>query len=163
MRTSVISKAVNFDPGAVRAPVILRVAAFFIDYVLIVIFPVAALLFGRIIGNDGSKLLNSSISSLGWVLGALVAVGNLFFLPFFSCQSVGKMLTGLKIVSKDGNPPSLRALALRHTVGYLAGFVTLGLGFVAAFVGRSGRTLHDKMAGTYVIFAKEKPLSETRA
>lgn len=162
-KTSTVSKVVKFDAEAVKAPVILRGAAFLIDYFLILIFPVLALLFGRIIGNDGSKLLHSEISSLGWVLGLLVAAANLFFLPFYTCQSVGKMFTGLRIVSSDGNPPSLGALALRHTIGYVATFVTLGIGFLIAVTGRSGRALHDRLFKTYVIFAKEKTLRDGRA
>lgn len=161
-KPSTISKVVNFDPTSLKAPVILRSAAFFIDYVLIVMCPVVALVFGRLIGNDGSKLLNSEISSLGWVLALLTAVANLFFLPFYTGQSLGKMITGLKVVAGDGRPPSLKVLALRHTVGYLVTVLTLGVGFIFALTGRTGRTLHDRLFGTYVIYAEPKPLSDTR-
>jgi uncharacterized RDD family membrane protein YckC len=40
---------------------------------------------------------------------------------------------------------------LRHTVGYLASLVTLGLGFLLAAFNREGRALHDLIAGTVVV------------
>lgn len=159
-KSATVPRIVNFDPEAVKAPVLLRCAAFLIDYLLIVFFPVLALVLGRLLGNDGSKLLNSEISSFGWVLALLIALANLLFLPLYTCQSVGKMLTGLKVVGKDGGPPTLGALALRHSLGYLVTALTFGIGFLIAVLGSSGRALHDKLGKTYVIYAEEKPAGE---
>lgn len=150
----------NFDPEAVKAPVLLRCAAFLIDYMLIVFFPVVTLVLGRMLGNDGSKLLNSEISNFGWVLALLIALANLLFIPLYTCQSIGKMLTGLKVVGRDGGPPTLGALALRHTLGYLVTGLTVGIGFLVAVLGHSGRALHDRIGRTYVIFAEGKPAGE---
>lgn len=143
-----------FDPSAVMAPALLRCAAFLIDYLLLVVFPIIALVIGRLLGNDGSKLLNSEISSVGWGLAIFIGIANLILLPTFNGQSLGKLLTGLRIVGPDGRMPTVGALTLRHTVGYLASILTLGAGFLLAFLGHSGRALHDRIAKTHVIFAE---------
>ena len=153
-------RVVGFNPESVKAPVVLRCAAFLIDYVILVVFPILALMIGRLFGNDGSKLLNSEISSLGWGLALLVGLANLVLLPLYSGQSLGKTLTGLRIVTYDGTTPSIGALLLRHTLGYIASALPAGAGFLMAFAGSSGRALHDRMAKTHVIFARRKPMSE---
>lgn len=157
-----IPKIVNFDAEKVAAPVLLRCAAFFLDYVLIVFFPVVTLVLGRVIGNDGSKLLNSELSNLGWMLALLIGLVNLVGLPLYTCQSIGKMATGLRVVGRGGVPATLKALLLRHTVGYFVTAVTLGLGFLPAIFSNGGRALHDRISGTYVIFAEESPADDSK-
>lgn len=144
----------GFDPGPLRAPALLRCAAFLIDYLLLLVPPVLALLIGRLVGLDGSKLLNSSISSFGWGLALVIGVANFVILPLYSSQSVGKYMTGLRIVSYDGARPSIGSLLLRHTAGYLSSILSLGFGFLMAFGGGSGRALQDRIAKTHVIFAR---------
>src|SRR6185369_4445618 len=97
---------VNFDAERLRAPFLRRCGAFLIDYILLVCIPVISLLLGRFYGVDGIKLLNSELSNTGWLIMLLVAVTNFVIFPMFSGQSIGKMLTGIRIVKKDGTPPS---------------------------------------------------------
>ncbi len=149
-------KIVDFDAARVKAPFLLRCGAFLIDYIVLVSVPVLGLLLGRAYGNDGVKLLNSEISNTGWLIMLLLALTNFVILPLFSGQSLGKMLTGLKILRKDGHPPSLGALFLRHTVGYLLSALTVGLGFLPAIFGARGRALHDFVAGTVVIYGQQR-------
>ncbi len=149
-------KIVGFDAVSCKAPLVLRCAAFLIDYLLIVFFPVLALLIGRLLGYDGARLLNSTVSSVGWTLTIFIGVANLIFLPMYLSASVGKILTGLRIVTLDGAPPSLGALALRHTVGYALSILSLGAGLLPVLISPRGRSLHDRLAGTVVIFAEEK-------
>jgi uncharacterized RDD family membrane protein YckC len=90
----------------------------------------------------------------------LFAVTNFVIFPLFSGQSIGKMLTGLRVVKSDGNSPSLGKLFLRHFVGYLVTFLTLGLGFLPAVLNKSGRTLHDYISGTIVIYGRKRTSEE---
>jgi uncharacterized RDD family membrane protein YckC len=64
---------------------------------------------------------------------------------------VGKWATGLRVERRDGEPLSFARALLRHTVGYLASLLTLGLGFFVAALNREGRALHDLIAGTVVV------------
>jgi uncharacterized RDD family membrane protein YckC len=147
---------VNFDAARIKAPFLLRCGSFLIDYIILVSIPVIGILLGRAAGEDGVKLLNSEISNTGWLIMFMLALTNFVILPMFSGQSLGKMLTGLKILKKDGTPATLGALLLRHTVGYLLTAATLGLGFLTAVLGPKGRALHDYVAGTVVIYGQQR-------
>jgi uncharacterized RDD family membrane protein YckC len=113
-------------------------------------------LLSRFSGNDGSKLLNEGVSSASWLVAILVGLTNLIFLPMFSGQTVGKIITGLRIVHIDGTAPTVGAIALRQTVGYFLTLATAGLGFFISFFGSKGRALHDYLSGTVVIYADRR-------
>src|SRR5687768_3938435 len=88
---------VNFDPYRLSAPFFLRCGAVLIDYILVLIVPVAMMLLGRYFGNDGAKLVAGGLNDTGWMLAVLVAIGNFVLLPVASGRSIGKIVTGLKI------------------------------------------------------------------
>ncbi len=146
----------NFDAERLKAPFALRCGAILIDYILLVTIPVAALLLGRFFNYDGTRLLNSEVSNAGWLITILLALTNFIIFPLFSGQSIGKMLTGLKIVRTDGSEPSLSALLLRHLLGYPLIFLTIGLGFFISIFSQKGRALHDFLAGTVVIYGQRR-------
>ena len=147
---------VGFSPQALRAPFVLRCGAMTIDYIVIIAIPVIGLLLSRFSGNDGAKLLNDGVNSAAWLIGLFVGIVNLVFLPMASGQSLGKMLTGIRIVSIDGTSPSVSSIALRQTLGYLFVLTSLGLSFFISFFSRKGRALHDYIAGTVVIYADRR-------
>ncbi len=147
---------VDFRPERVSAPFILRCGALLVDYILFLIVPVAALLLGRYIGNDGSRLVSGGLSETGWMVGILIGLSNNVLLPVFTGQSVGKMLTGLKIVDIRGTQPRYLKMALRQTLGSSLTILSCGLGFFLAAFNRSGRSLQDYLFGTVVIFADRR-------
>ncbi len=147
---------VDFDAARLKAPFLLRCGAFLIDYILLVCIPVIALLLGRFYGVDGVKLLNSELSSTGWLIMLLLGLTNFVIFPMFSGQSIGKMLTGIRIVKNDGTPPTFFQLLLRHTVGYLLTALTFGLGFLFSALNQKGRALQDLVSGTVVIYGKQR-------
>jgi uncharacterized RDD family membrane protein YckC len=147
---------VGFLPEAVRAPFLLRCGALTIDYIIVIAIPVISLLLSRFAGNDGLKLLNDGLNNAGWFVAVLVGISNLVLLPMYSGQTLGKIVTRLRIVNIDGSSPALSAVALRQTVGYFLTLVTLGLGFVLACFTSNGRALHDYLAGTMVIYADRR-------
>jgi uncharacterized RDD family membrane protein YckC len=152
---------VGFDPSQLKAPFLLRCGALLIDYILLIIVPVATLLIGRSFGFDGSKLLNSPIANSGWLITFLIFVTNLLILPVVNGQSLGKMLTNIKITAADGARPSIFSMALRHLVGYPLTLLTGGLGFAISAFTPGGRALHDYVAGTFVVYG-HKAISEKR-
>ena len=147
---------VGFSPQTLKAPFLLRCGALTIDYIVVVAIPVIGLLVSRFSGNDGARLLNDGVNSAAWIIGFFVAIVNLVFLPMASGQTLGKLLTGLRIVSIDGTSPSVGSIALRQTFGYLLVVLTLGLSFFISFFSRKGRALHDYIAGTVVIYADRR-------
>ena len=150
---------VGFLPAEVRAPFTLRCAALITDYLLIVFAPVFFLLLARFFGKDGAALVGSELNNTGWMIALLVAIANLVVLPLAAGRSVGKMLTGLRIVNVRGTQASFRRIFLRQTIGYFVSVITLGIGFFICALNSRGRALHDYMAGTIVIQAKKQPVS----
>lgn len=147
---------VGFVPEAVKAPFLLRCGALIIDYILVIAIPVIGLLLSRIAGNDGAKLLNDGLNNAGWLIAVLVGITNSVLLPMFSGQTLGKIITGLRIVNIDGSTPSVRAIAIRQTVGYVLTLATAGLGFFMSAFGSKGRALHDYLSGTVLIYADRR-------
>ncbi|MFN6964834.1 MAG: RDD family protein [Pyrinomonadaceae bacterium] len=141
---------VGFDPVAMAAPFVVRCAAAVFDYLVVIALPAASMISNRAFG--GPNVQDSLISgSTAWLLGILLGLCNSVLLPALNGQSVGKMVTGLRIVRTDGRNASMTTVALRNTLGYLATAATLGIGFVVAAVLRSGRSLHDVLFGTVVV------------
>lgn len=92
--------------------------------------------------------------------GALVAPLALFLilaaLVYFTLghalmgASVGKAILGLRVVGPDASRPSLARSAGRSAAALLS-LGLLGLGCLLALFTRSGRALHDWIAGTWVV------------
>jgi uncharacterized RDD family membrane protein YckC len=134
----------------VRAPFALRCGALLVDYVLVMAIAALATIVARMFGG-GSRVAGDALMDVGFVCALVVGGLNFVVLPGLAGRTVGKWVTGLRIERRDGDQLSfLRALA-RHTVGYLASLLTLGLGFLLAGFNREGRALHDLIAGTVVV------------
>lgn len=157
-RTRTEQVVLNFDAERLKAPFLLRCGAILVDYILIVSIPVLSLLISRLMDVPDAKLLNNEFTNVGWLLMVLLALTNLVIFPLISGQTIGKMLTGSRIVALDGNAPTVKQLLLRHFVGYPLTVLTLGLGFLFSVLNRKGRALHDFLAGTVVIYGKKQIL-----
>lgn len=147
---------VEFDPERLKAPFLLRCGALLIDYVLLISIPVLGILLARFTGEDGAQLLNSEINNTSWLIAILLGVTNFVILPMFTGQSIGKMLTGLRVVSTDGTIPTFWNLFLRHFVGYPLTLVTGGLGFLISAFNENGRSLNDFIGGTVVVYGRRR-------
>jgi uncharacterized RDD family membrane protein YckC len=149
---------VDFSAEELAAPFALRCGALIVDYIIVVAIPVIGILLGRYMGNDGVKLLNSEINNTGWLIAVLIGLTNFVIFPMFSGQTIGKMLTGIRILSIDGRPVSFTKVLLRHLVGYPLTLLTGGLGFLFSVFNKKGRALHDYLSGTVVIYGRRRIL-----
>lgn len=141
----------EFIPEFATAPFSLRCGALFFDYVVIAIFPVFFLLIGRIVGNDGSELLKSEWNNLGWLLAFVILAVNFLMLPAVTGQTLGKLLTGIRIVSRDGGSPTFKALLFRQVLGGFLTIASFGVLFLIAVFDPKGRALHDFLSRTIVV------------
>jgi uncharacterized RDD family membrane protein YckC len=84
----------------------------------------------------------------------LIAGGYFTLFIAASGQTIGKMATGLKVVSADA--ATLR-VPLGHAVvraaAYLVSALPAGLGFLPALLAADGRAIHDRLAATRVVKA----------
>lgn len=147
---------VNFDPTRVAAPISLRCGALIIDYILVVVAPISMMILGRYFGNDGTRLVAGGLNDTGWLIAVIVAFANFIVLPIFSGRSIGKVMTGLTIVGIDGKPAGTIKMILRQTLGYSIALITLGGSLLVSVLNSRGRSLHDFLFGTIVIFGKRK-------
>ena len=147
-----MEKTSGFSPETLKAPFILRMAALFIDYMLVLSVPILWLLGSKFFG-DGA---NANIPAMVWLLAAIMWVIDFLLLPLFRGQTLGKMLSGITIVKIDGTPVRLSGLLRRNVMGYLLTLTTLGLGFLVSAVNRTGRSLHDYVGGTIVIAGRKR-------
>jgi uncharacterized RDD family membrane protein YckC len=147
---------VNFEKEKLAAPFFLRCGAALIDYIVFLIAPVSMMMLGRYFGTDGARLVAGSLNDTGWLIAVLVGGTNFVLLPLFSGRTLGKLITGLRIVRTDGHQASPFRIALRQSLGYAVTVLTLGTGFLLSALNRSGRTLHDLLFGTVVVYADRK-------
>ncbi len=68
-------------------------------------------------------------------------------------QTLGKWLLGLRVVTVDGGPVSL-ARALLRVAGYLLSALPLYLVFFWVLFDSDRRALHDRLAGTVVVYER---------
>ena len=92
-----------------------------------------------------------------WGLNLFASIFPLLYLLtlwILSGQTIGHYLLGLRVVRMNGKRINLLSGILR-ILGYVACFLTLGLGFLLVLISNQRRGLHDRMAGTCVIYAWE--------
>ncbi len=151
---------VGFDAENLKAPFLLRCGALLIDYIFLISIPVISFLIGRLMGNDGIKLLNSELTNAGWLVMVLLGITNFVIFPMFAGQSLGKMLTGIRVVKSNGEIPTVKVLLIRHLIGYPVTILTGGLGFLFSVLNAKGRALHDYIAGTEVIYGERRVIEK---
>jgi len=66
-------------------------------------------------------------------------------------KTLGKALSGLKVVTREGAPIGAGTAILRVIVLPLS-FVLFGLGLLGVIIGKERRALHDMIAGTAVVY-----------
>jgi len=67
----------------------------------------------------------------------------------------GKLLTGMKIVSSEGNNVSFWRAFFRNRIGYMISGMSLCLGFIWILIDKERRAWHDMAADTLVVTTNE--------
>jgi uncharacterized RDD family membrane protein YckC len=113
---------------------------------------------------DGLPFLLAGLGLTAWLgadlavaapVLAFVAVASFAYQTlahWLAGATLGKRLVGLRVVGPDGGRPGPGRSALRAAAA-VAGTAFLGLGPLLALFTRSGRGLHDLVAGTVVVDA----------
>ncbi len=95
-------------------------------------------------------LPTSAVVAMGLV-GAVLAAGYFLFFWSLSGQTLGKLLTGGRVVYAGGEGALGFSRAAVRLVGVCLSAVPLGAGFVGLWTDTERRGWHDRMAGTKVI------------
>lgn len=89
-----------------------------------------------------------AIPFVGFLL--LLAVVYIATFTVAGGQTVGKMVTGVKVIGDDGRSVNAADGVLRALACVLVP-LTLGLSYVPVFLTTDRRALHDRLAGTRVV------------
>jgi uncharacterized RDD family membrane protein YckC len=86
---------------------------------------------------------------------AFLIVQNGGYLAAFTAggQTLGKMVTGIRVVAAEESESLDPGRAVLRTLLWLVLAVPAGLGFLTALASRDHRGLHDRVAGTRVVRA----------
>jgi uncharacterized RDD family membrane protein YckC len=129
-----------------------RLGAAAIDLALLVAIDVAVLwLTLRIAGLTTARADLFAIRPVPMV--AFLLVLAFLYLTGFTVgggQTIGKMLTGIRVTGDDGRGVDITGAVVR-ALGCLAAIATFGLLFAPAFFGTERRAVHDRLAGTRVV------------
>jgi uncharacterized RDD family membrane protein YckC len=102
------------------------------------------------LGTDDARLL-----PLVPLAAFLLILNGGYLIAFVAAsgQTIGKMVTGLRVIGDDGQRVDFGGAVLR-AVGCVLSLLTAGLGYLPAFVTADGRALQDRIAGTRVVSAR---------
>lgn len=134
------------------APPLRRLAAAALDVLIIALIDLAVLrLTLAVIGAPWSR-----VTSLRWLplclFFTLLNGGYLVAFTVASGQTIGKMLTGVRVVGETSLRVPVAQAVVRASVLALA-VAPFGLGYLPALVTRSARGIHDRLSNTRVIRA----------
>jgi uncharacterized RDD family membrane protein YckC/type II secretory pathway pseudopilin PulG len=134
----------------------IRYVAVFIDNIIVqVVSGVVGFAIGIIMGiGMGSFIKEHPLMPgiVGFVLGMVLSWGYFIFMTYKYQATLGKMALGLKVYSTKSENLSLRQVVLRETVGKIVSAIILYIGYIMAGFGDKKQALHDKIAGTVVVY-----------
>jgi uncharacterized RDD family membrane protein YckC len=119
-----------------------RFAGLFIDGILLAVVGsvIAAVLPG---GREGA---------LASILQLVLGIGYQVYFFTSTGQTLGMKVMGTKIVDGNGGLPTMSSAAIRYIGSLVSGAILL-IGFLWMLWDANKQTLHDKMAGTYIVKA----------
>lgn len=92
-----------------------------------------------------------------WLLNSFALGFPLLYILFFwvlAGQTPGKRLMGIRVVRLNGRRMNLM-VGIRRLFGYVACYLSLGLGFLWVLIDDRRQGWHDKFAGTCVVYSWE--------
>ncbi|HSF16812.1 MAG TPA: RDD family protein [Vicinamibacteria bacterium] len=127
-----------------------RAIAGFIDIVFVVSIQLTLFyLTTHLVAQRIGALPRSALAAMA-VVGAVLAAGYYLFFWALSGQTLGKLLTGGRIVDRRGRALGFARAATR-LAGVLLAALPLGAGFIGLWTDPERRGWHDRIAGTKVI------------
>jgi uncharacterized RDD family membrane protein YckC len=103
----------------------------------------------HLVAQRAGALPSSALAAMGLV-GAVMAAGYFLFFWSLSGQTLGKLLTGSRVVDRKGGALGFGRAALRLAATLVAA-LPLGAGFIGLWTDPERRGWHDRIAGTKVI------------
>lgn len=141
------------SPEFARAPFALRCGALLVDYSVSLVPLAVTSLLARSFATGGAagRAAGGTMMFFGYLLAAGLFALNFIVLAGAADRTLGKWVTGLRIVQVDGARLGFVHACLRHLLGYGLTVLSLGTGYLLAALRTDGRALHDLVARTIVV------------
>jgi uncharacterized RDD family membrane protein YckC len=155
MSQLVINTSFNIELGFELAPIHKRIIASLLDLFIMVVyvftvFEILHTSFSKLIEND-----NKYSAFLYFLLFCPILFYHLLSEIIWNGQSIGKRLLGLRVISIDGNNPSLSQYALRWFLRPIDfAFTSYIGGLICVAVTKNGQRIGDLAAGTTLVSNK---------
>lgn len=138
------------EPVLGMASALERVISGAIDLVFVALIQLTLFyLTTHLVAQRVGALPQSALVAMGLV-GAVMAAGYFLFFWSLSGQTLGKLLTGSRVVDRRGGALGLGRAAMRLFATFVAA-LPLGAGFIGLWTDPERRGWHDRIAGTKVI------------
>ncbi len=141
----------------VAAGAVSRLLAAIIDLLLLAAVDAAVLYFT--LQLVGFRMAELALLPRVPLFGFMMLLNGGYFVTFTVAggQTIGKMLTGIKVVTADADANVADRVPLGHavlrTASYMVSVLPAGLGYLPALVSRDRRAIHDRLADTRVVKA----------
>jgi len=139
-------------PTPLAASRVARLAAMLVD--LLLLGSIDAVVIYLTLAIAGLTLANIAILPIVPTATFLLLLNGGYLVAFTAAggQTIGKMLTGIRVMGDDGTRVDVGRAVLRAGGCFLS-VLTAGLGYVPAFFTPDARALQDRVAGTRVVRA----------
>jgi uncharacterized RDD family membrane protein YckC len=101
---------------------------------------------------SGTKVSLTDHQILSVVVAAVWEFVYFAYQWYLSGKTIGMALLGIRVVKTDGSPVGARQAVIR-TLAFPLSFLLLGLGFLGILTNRNRHALHDRLAGTAVVYS----------
>jgi uncharacterized RDD family membrane protein YckC len=125
------------------------VAGFIDGIVLQVVGFIGGFMIGFVLAIAGMTKITPFISGF---FGLILGWGYNIFMIHKYQATLGKMAIGVAVISEEGNQLSLGKIILRETLGKILSVITLFIGYIMAGFTAKKQALHDKIAGSVVVY-----------
>jgi uncharacterized RDD family membrane protein YckC len=149
----IVDAATDFPLELAPASSIRRILATFIDVVLLAAIDLVVIyLTLALVGLTMDEI--SVLPALPLVtFFVLLDGGYLVVFIAASGQTIGKLVTGIRVLREDGRRVTVAGAVVR-AAGCAASLLTAGIGYLPAFITVDRRALQDRVAGTRVVSAR---------
>lgn len=129
-----------------------RILAGLIDLGIVSLMLLTLLYLTSQVGGHSVRLLPSRAMAALGVISTLMTFGYYLFFWGVSGQTLGKLLTGSRVVGDTGRPLGLKR-AVARIFGFLLSALPLGAGFIGLWSDHQRRGWHDRLASSKVVRA----------
>jgi uncharacterized RDD family membrane protein YckC len=131
-----------------------RIVATLIDGLLIgSLYGIMTALFGTVSRGEHTSW-TTTMPAAATVLYAALVAGYYLLLETYRGQTLGKMVTGIRVVDAAGGRPSFRAIVIRTVLRLVDGVASYLVAFVCTVATPRRQRLGDLAAGTLVLASR---------